>query len=99
LRTAVVLPAPLGPSNPRIVPPGTARSRPSRAVILPNRFTRPDVRIISVTAAPFASTRGSPLLGHGRELGNHPWLGSGLRPAHGLVATHRAARLGRRASS
>src|SRR6266542_6202792 len=48
IRTAVVLPAPLGPSNPRIVPRGTAKSSPSSAVTFPNRFTSPDVRIISV---------------------------------------------------
>src|SRR6266498_1996858 len=48
IRTAVVLPAPLGPSNPRIVLRGTAKSSPSSVVTFPNRFTSPDVRIISV---------------------------------------------------
>ena len=39
--TAVVLPAPFGPSRPRTVPAATVRSRPSSAVTLPYRFTRP----------------------------------------------------------
>jgi hypothetical protein len=35
MRTAVVFPAPFGPRSPRIVPSGTARSRPSSARSLP----------------------------------------------------------------
>ena len=34
-RTAVVFPAPFGPSKPRIVPSGTGRSRPSSAFVAP----------------------------------------------------------------
>ena len=40
-RTAVVLPAPFGPSMPRIEPRGTSRSTPSSALVLPNVFSRP----------------------------------------------------------
>src|SRR5919106_724229 len=39
--TAVVLPAPLGPSSPRTVPSVTARSRSSKATTEPYLFTRP----------------------------------------------------------
>src|SRR3990170_2182341 len=39
--TAVVLPAPLGPSTPRTVPSAIARSRPSRATTSPYLLTRP----------------------------------------------------------
>ena len=35
IRTAVVLPAPFGPSSPRIVPAGTAKSTPARAWVSP----------------------------------------------------------------
>ena len=38
MRTAVVLPAPLGPSTPRIEPAGTSRSMPARATVSPNRL-------------------------------------------------------------
>jgi len=41
IRTAVVLPAPLGPSNPYTVPGATARSMPSSATTSPNRLVRP----------------------------------------------------------
>ncbi len=44
-RTAVVLPAPFGPSTPSTVPGRTARSTPARAVVSPNRFTRPSASI------------------------------------------------------
>src|SRR5918999_465931 len=40
-RMVVDLPAPLGPSRPRQIPPGTSRSRPSTAVIDPKRLTTP----------------------------------------------------------
>src|SRR5215207_6238668 len=39
--TAVVFPAPLGPSSPRTVPSGTVRSRPVRATRSPYLLTRP----------------------------------------------------------
>ena len=35
IRTAVVLPAPLGPSSPQTVPSRTVRSNPSSAVVVP----------------------------------------------------------------
>ncbi len=34
-RTAVVLPAPFGPSRPRIVPAGTSKETPARAWVSP----------------------------------------------------------------
>ena len=40
-RTAVVFPAPFGPSTPRTVPGAASRSTPSRARTSPNDFTRP----------------------------------------------------------
>ena len=45
--TAVVLPAPLGPSSPRIVPSGTVRSRPSKATTSPYLLTRPRASMMS----------------------------------------------------
>jgi hypothetical protein len=41
MRTAVVLPAPFGPSSPNTVPVRTARLTPSSARVSPNRLTRP----------------------------------------------------------
>ena len=38
MRTAVVLPAPLGPSRPSTVPVGTAKSTPSSATTVPKHF-------------------------------------------------------------
>ena len=46
MRTAVVFPAPLGPSTPRMEPVGTSRSTPARATVSPNRFCRPSARIM-----------------------------------------------------
>src|SRR4051794_4440499 len=43
MRTAVVLPAPLGPSRPSTVPVGTRRSMPSSAVTVPKHLRRPSV--------------------------------------------------------
>src|SRR5580693_7994062 len=40
-RTVVVLPAPFGPSRPRISPAATCRSSPSRACVLPKALRRP----------------------------------------------------------
>src|SRR2546425_732324 len=62
MRTAVVLPAPLGPSRPRMLPWGTARSSPSSAVTSPNRLTSPDVEIMSVTSNPLRSKWSAPLI-------------------------------------
>src|ERR1700754_3529118 len=41
MRTAVVLPAPLGPSNAKIVPSATSRSTPSSTACSPNDFRSP----------------------------------------------------------
>jgi hypothetical protein len=41
MRTAVVLPAPFGPSRPQTVPDGTSKPTPSSAVVPPKRLTRP----------------------------------------------------------
>jgi hypothetical protein len=43
IRTSVVLPAPFGPSTPCTMPGGTARSRPTSAVVFPYRLTSPSV--------------------------------------------------------
>src|SRR5918996_1580054 len=53
--TAVVLPAPLGPSSPRIVPFGTVRSRPSRATTSPYRLTSPRASMMSISVPPPSS--------------------------------------------
>src|ERR1039457_2519680 len=45
MRTAVVLPAPLGPSTPSTVPRGTDRSIPRSAWTSPNDFVRFSTRI------------------------------------------------------
>ncbi|WP_245721731.1 hypothetical protein [Nocardia crassostreae] len=37
-RTAVVFPAPFGPSSPYTIPSGTSRSNPSKAAVSPYRF-------------------------------------------------------------
>src|SRR5215210_2143065 len=58
----VDLPAPFGPSRPTHLPIGTSRSRPSTAVIGPNRLTSPRSRI--------AESIGPRLCGFGvRDLG------------------------------
>src|SRR5436190_2246267 len=44
IRIDVVFPAPLGPSSPKIVPRGTARSRPATATNDPNRLITPSKR-------------------------------------------------------
>src|SRR6266480_148462 len=54
IRTAVVLPAPFGPSSPNTVPCGTSKSTPSRATTCPNRLARS-----STTTAPSAITASS----------------------------------------
>ena len=47
-RTAVVLPAPFGPSRPSTVPVPTARLTPARAVVAPKRLTRPSAQMACV---------------------------------------------------
>ena len=44
MRIVVVLPDPLGPSNPRIVPRGMSRSKSDTAVCAPNDLVTPDSR-------------------------------------------------------
>ena len=62
-RTAVVFPAPLGPSRPHTVPLGTARSSPSNATVEPNRLTKPVAEIAksgtlyAITSTPYAMAR------------------------------------------
>src|SRR5690348_3160984 len=46
IRTAVVLPAPFGPSTPRMDPAGTWRSMPARATVWPYRLVSPSASII-----------------------------------------------------
>ncbi len=53
----VDLPAPLGPSRPTHIPNGTSRSRPSTAVIGPNRLTNPRSLIADSTVLTFARAR------------------------------------------
>src|ERR1035438_2913539 len=56
MRTAVVLPAPFGPSTPSTVPRGTDRSMPRSACTSPNDLVRPSTRmagtvLVSVTTS------------------------------------------------
>src|SRR6516165_3154373 len=51
IRTAVVLPAPFGPSTPSTVPCRATRSTPASAVVLPKRLTRPLASIALVMVA------------------------------------------------
>src|SRR5690625_3164644 len=70
IRTIVVLPAPFGPSTPRIAPVGTSRSTPSSAVVRPNRLTRPEARIhTSATIPPFVCTTVPARADTGRTVG------------------------------
>jgi hypothetical protein len=55
--TAVVFPAPLGPSSEKVVPSGTSRSMPSTTTFSPNDLRRPmvctaDRRVLMVTPRP-----------------------------------------------
>ena len=50
IRTAVVFPAPLGPSRPSTVPVRAARSAPASAVVLPKRLTSPSASIAYIIA-------------------------------------------------
>ncbi len=52
MRTAVVFPAPLGPSSPSTVDGRTCRSMPRRASTLPNRFLIPSISMASVSTEP-----------------------------------------------
>src|SRR6266436_1147922 len=44
MRTSVVLPAPIGPSKPNTIPPGTSSPAPSSATVAPKRLTTPSTR-------------------------------------------------------
>src|SRR5260370_36447123 len=63
MRTAVVLPAPLGPRTPSTVPSSAERSRPARARVSPKRFSSPSARMAGllpcVTRVPFLWEGGS----------------------------------------
>src|SRR6266851_4659903 len=52
IRTAVVLPAPLGPSTPSTVPRGTDRSIPRSARTSPNDLVNPSTRIAGCPPTP-----------------------------------------------
>src|SRR4029077_13037695 len=53
--TDVLLPAPLGPRNPKISPRGTVIDKPASATVLPNRLVRSTVCIAGASAAtPFS---------------------------------------------
>src|ERR1700756_1244521 len=75
VRTAVVLPAPLGPSRPSTLPASTARSMPSSAPTGPKRLT-----------SPWAAIAGSAIVGAVRyrfrpdELGHRPDLHAPAQP-------------------
>ena len=49
MRTAVVLPAPFGPSTPRTVPRSAYKSVPASAFVLPKFLIRPSALIASAT--------------------------------------------------
>jgi hypothetical protein len=68
-RTAVVLPAPFGPSTPSTVPGRTARSTPASAVVVPNRLTSPSASIAFTGQLLSRRGRGSPRALAGRA---HP---------------------------
>src|SRR5205807_201380 len=77
MRTAVVLPAPLGPSRPSTVPAGTVRSMPSRAWTAPKHLVRFSTRIAgrSATGHSFAARGLSEIVAYS--------------PAHGAGGTAR----------
>ena len=52
IRTAVVLPAPFGPSTPSTVPRGAARSSPASATVSPKRLVSPLASIIGSGVMP-----------------------------------------------
>ncbi len=72
--TAVVLPAPLGPSRPSTVPSGTVRSSPARACTEPNRLASPVAMIASVTPDTIGVRDDRPMRisRAGRSTGTHP---------------------------
>ena len=87
MRTAVVLPAPLGPSTPRTVPGGTARSTPSRACGLAEALPSPSASIARPIVSPSSrwtpsvQRRGGPTF---RWFAGGEQLGISSRSAHRL---------------
>ena len=55
MRSSVVFPAPLGPSNPRTSPARTSRPTPSTAIVLPKRLARPLTRTATGAVAELGS--------------------------------------------
>src|SRR5690348_17256240 len=80
IRTAVVLPAPLGPSRPSTVPASTVRSMLSSATTGPNRLTSPCAAIAG-SAMPGPQLR-------------HPDRGGMLLPDRITARSGRASRIG-----
>jgi DNA-binding winged helix-turn-helix (wHTH) protein len=80
IRTAVVLPAPLGPRTPSTRPFRATRSTPASAVVLPNRLTRP---VASTAFADGASYRMNPPWAMPLSERAHP----PVSPAPGLTAS------------
>src|ERR671919_316951 len=60
MRTAVVLPAPLGPRTPRICPRSTSKSTPHRASVSPNRLASPSATTAGTRSQP--TRRGAAVL-------------------------------------
>src|SRR5262249_2951526 len=97
MRTAVVLPAPFGPSTPSTVPGRAAKSTPASAVVLPKRLTRPLASIaLDMAFLPSCHRHGWPCHCQGphrslpdrRQTGAPPWQPAGA--AGGLPASSRA---------
>src|SRR6185437_14555368 len=57
MRTAVVVPAPFGPSTPRMAPRGTSGSSPASATVGPNRFRSPSALLTLPTGKEFHERR------------------------------------------
>src|SRR5690349_12526221 len=86
MRMVVVLPAPEGPTIPRIVPDGTARSRsntptPSpKSRVAPRSTTRPSVFALTFDEA---AAPGGPA-----TVASTPWVaGSGIAPTSGVTGS------------
>src|SRR5690606_1162333 len=84
-RTAVVLPAPLGPSTPYTVPAGTARQRSSRAFVRPYCLLRPSATTAKSPFMPAASP--PPLTGRAPSAhrGPHRWSAGRRQPREGAL--------------
>src|SRR5437667_8012510 len=73
----VVLPEPFGPRNPWTSPASTDKSRPSRARVDPNVFTRPEMEIACGTPPIIAPA----LSGPRRRSGSDSWTPAGSQRA------------------